>query len=98
MVGILVPLPVVLSWSVSLFLELVIVASFALWVATSTGKNVASVLATFAFYLLSRAIQGMQAMASGPFFDAESAYDQFIAACVAALAWVMPPALPVCFQ
>ncbi len=65
--------------------------SFALWIVTSTGSAVGSVVTTIGFYVLARAMLGMAAMASGPFFDPDSSYDHFIVITVDVISWVLPP-------
>lgn len=85
------PFTVSVLWAISLFLELTIVCSFTLWVVTSTGGAVGSILLTLGFYLLSRAMRGIETMASGPFFQPDSNYDQFVALAVDSLSWILPP-------
>jgi ABC-type transport system involved in multi-copper enzyme maturation permease subunit len=85
------PVGVSALWAGSLFLELTILCSFTLWMVTSTGAAVGSVLLALSFYVLSRAMQGIEAMAGGPFFHPDSAYDHFMAGAVKVLGWIMPP-------
>ncbi len=85
------PVSISALWATSLFFELVILCSFTLWVATATGAAVSSILSAIGFYLLSRAMQGFQAMAGGPFFHPDSAYDHFMAGSVEVLGWILPP-------
>ena len=85
--------PITLSvlWAMSQFFELAVLCSFALWVAMSTESAVGTSVVTLGFYLLSRAMLGIESMASGPFFQPDSAYDQFVAVVVTVLGWVLPP-------
>ena len=85
------PVDISALWASSLFLELTILCSFTLWVVTSTGAAVGSILLALGFYALSRAMQGIEAMAVGPFFHPNSAYDHFMAGTVEVLGWIMPP-------
>ena len=79
------------QWAVSLWLELCVVVSFTLWVATSIGGVVGSVIFSVGFYVLARAMQGMVMMAKGPFFDPDSAFDHILAGIVDAVSWILPP-------
>ena len=85
------PFPVALSWTLSLWMELAIVVAFAQLVVVSTASIVTSVLLTLAFYLISRSVAALQAMANGPFFNPRSAFDNFTVLAVDALSWVLPP-------
>ena len=81
---------VALRWSISLFFELAVVSAFALWIVTATGSAPGTMLLTLGFYLLSRAMGAMLAMAAGPYFVARSAFDAFVAQVVEILSWVLP--------
>lgn len=57
----------VFSWGLALWLELLIVASFALWLALSLNQTTSALALTFAFYLLARMIGDLQLINSAGF-------------------------------
>jgi ABC-type transport system involved in multi-copper enzyme maturation permease subunit len=59
-----------LAWWASLVLEAVMVAAAAQFFATALAQPAAAIAATAAFYVLGRAIDAIQAIASGPLADA----------------------------
>jgi len=84
------PPAVALAWALGHLLELALVAGFALLVAISIGNITAATCAVAGFYMLARGIGALQLMATGPFYDADSLADRFLAAAVDYVALIVP--------
>ena len=88
--GLFAPLLQSIQWALSLCLELSIIAGFSLWIVAATRHLLVSVIATIGFYLLSRSLDGIVAIASGAFFDPTSSVDQSMKWLVQAVNFVFP--------
>lgn len=80
----------VLAWSLSLALELMLVAAATLCCALAFAQTAAAVLAVGAFYLLARSIDAMVLMSSGPAVDPAALGSVVVAKGVALLALLLP--------
>lgn len=85
------PYWIVLQWGLSLWLEMCVVASFALWIVSSTGRAEVSAIVTLGFYILSRAMLGIVLITNDPLFQATSDFSQWIAIVVEGFSWFLPP-------
>lgn len=79
-----------LGWTVSLALELTLMAIAALTCVITLRQMPLAVAATGAFYVLARAIDALVLMASGPTTDPHSSIQQLITAGIDLLALVLP--------
>ena len=86
----LAPFPQSLLWSLSLFLELLIVCAASLVFAFSFTQVTAAIGAFSGFYLLSRSIAAMQLMSKSPLIDEGSLSTQVIRQLVNGLAYLLP--------
>jgi ABC-type transport system involved in multi-copper enzyme maturation permease subunit len=80
----------VLSWGLSLMLELLLVCAVSLMFAFSFNQVTASIAATLLFYLLSRSITAIQLMAHAPLVDEQSTAQQLITALIDGIAYLLP--------
>lgn len=78
-----------LLWSASLACELWIAAAFSLLCVLSFNQPLPALAATFGFYLLARAIGGLQLIAHGP-FNSHGTSQRLIGAALDVIAAVLP--------
>lgn len=84
------PLPAVAAWGLTFAAELVIVAVASLTAIVALTQVMPALLATTAFYLLSRAMSAIVLMSAGPAVDPESWSTHFIARVVDTIALALP--------
>ena len=84
------PLSIAAQWSFSLALELLIVSSFALWVAAASNNVVLATLMTLGFYLLSRTMEALVAMADKRWLVADAIHEYALVGGIKVVSWLLP--------
>lgn len=79
-----------LAWLTSLFLELLIVASLALFVAISLQNSAVAAAVVIAFYVLCRALASIELLASQPLVQSKETAQVFIENFVSGLSQLFP--------
>ncbi len=90
MVACFAPSPAVLAWTVSLALELILVAALALLCLFTFNQVPAALCAVLAFYALARSIDALQLIAHGPVLAAHGLADRVAVALLDGIALLVP--------
>ncbi len=77
-------------WSLSLLMELLLIASFSLLCVFTFSQVTVAVVAVMAFYLLSRSVEAIRLIGSGPTLDPGSLPQQLMGTIIEAIAYVLP--------
>ncbi len=86
----LAPVDAALQWTLSLALELVIVAALGIFCILTFTQLITAASFVAAFYLLARAISALRLISANPIVGADSASGQVMAKLIDALALVLP--------
>ena len=86
----LAPANQVLLWAVSLFFELLIIISFALFCSVSFENQPLAIFMVMGFYLLARSIVAIELIAQSPTIVEDSLSQQFMPMVVSAIASLLP--------
>lgn len=79
-----------LAWLLSLWLELLIVACFALFVAVSLQNTGLAAAVVMAFYILCRALASIELLTSQPLVEHQTLAQEFMAAFTVFLSYLLP--------
>ena len=77
-------------WGISLALELILVASLALFCVITFAQVMPAISFVLAFYLLARSISAVRLLSASPLVAADSWTNRTVAAFADALAWCLP--------